>query len=174
MRFTKTLSVIFFGLLLCTQPAKADVVFGADFYRTFIDTDRETELLLSDKYDNIAAVLGFDINGVGLEGFYKTYNEQTNDYGVNSKIEAYGADFVLRLPTSEVMDFIGSAGYIRYNFDLDNDTIYTDGLRVGFGLQFNLTENIGIRAMYHYTSLTKEVESIKTINEISAGIRIKF
>ena len=174
MRFTKTLSVMLFGLLLCSQPAKADVVFGADFYRTFIDTDQETERLLNDQYDNIAAVLGFDINGIGLEGFYKTYNEQTNDYGVDSKIEAYGADFVLRLPTSEVIDFVGSAGYIRYNFEVDNDTIYTDGLRLGFGLHFTLTKNIGFRAMYHYTSLTKEVDSIKTINEINAGIRIKF
>lgn len=164
-------------LLFCSgfvQNAQAHLVLGADFYQTFVDTDRETERLVKDKYDNIAAVLGFDFNGVGVEGFYQTFNEAENDYGVSSKLNVYGADFVLRLPTSELVDFVGSAGYAHYTFETPNEDIDSEGLRVGFGLQFNFNRYVALRAMYHYTALTEEIENIKTINEFSAGIRIKF
>lgn len=157
-----------------TNESFAHLVLGADFYQTFVDTDSETKALVNDKYDNIAAVLGFDFNGVGVEGFYQTYSDTENDYGKSSKIKAYGADFILRLPTSEVIDFVGSAGYINYTFDTEQGDIDVEGFRVGFGLQFNLTQYIGLRTMYHYTALTKELDDIKTINEFSAGLRIKF
>lgn len=156
------------------QKAQAHLVLGADFYQTFVDTDRETERLVKDKYDNIAAVLGFDFNGVGVEGFYQTFNEAENDYGVSSKLNVYGADFVLRLPTNEYFDFVGSIGYAHYTFETPVDDIDSEGLRLGLGLQFNLNKYIGLRAMYHYTALTEEIDNIKTINEFSAGIRIKF
>lgn len=171
----KFLSAFILGsFFLSSSPAQADLVLGADVYKTFLDTSRELEGYTNDSYDTIAAVLGFDFKGVGIEGFYQMSGDTSNNFGQDSKLQAFGADFVLRLPTSEYIDFIGSAGYIKYKLETNLKEYQTDGLRLGIGFQFNFNKYIGLRAMYHYSALTEEIKDIKTINEISAGLRIKF
>ena len=72
----KFITTFIFGwLTLCTSPARADIVLGADVYKTFMDTSQELEMYAHDEYDMIAAVLGFDFNGVGIEGFYQFSND---------------------------------------------------------------------------------------------------
>ncbi len=171
----KFITTFIFGwLTLCTSPARADIVLGADVYKTFMDTSQELEMYAHDEYDMIAAVLGFDFNGVGIEGFYQFSNDTANDFGRDSKLYSYGVDFVLRLPTSEYIDFVGSAGYVKYKLETQPKDWETDGLRLGVGLQFNFNKFIALRAMYHYSALTEEINDIKSINELSAGLRIKF
>ena len=167
-------TLVFGGIILTSMPARADIVFGADVYKAFIDTSQELDFYGEDNYDTIAAVLGFDFSGVGIEGFYRTGDDVINNNNRTSKLSSYGVDFVLRLPTSEYIDFVGSAGYVKYNLETDLKEFETDGLRLGIGLQFNFNKYMAIRAMYHYSALTEEINDIKSINEISAGIRIKF
>lgn len=164
----------FIAVCNLSTPAQADLVLGADVYKTFIDTSRELDLEASDNYDMISAVLGFDFRGVGIEGFYQQSNETSNDYNKDSKLYGYGADFVLRLPTSEYIDFVGSLGYVKYKLETYQKDWETDGLRLGIGLQFNFNKYMALRAMYHYSTLTEEIDDIKSISEINAGIRIKF
>ena len=159
---------------LFSMPARADLVLGADIYQVLMDTSQELDTYTEDNYAMIAAVLGFDFKGVGVEGFYQISDDNTNNYGKNSKLKSYGADFVLRLPTSEYIDFVASAGYVKYTLETIQQEYKTDGLRLGLGLQFNLNKYIGLRAMYHYSALTEEINEIKTINEFNVGLRLKF
>lgn len=171
----KFLAIFFFSLIsTIASPARADLVLGADVYKTFMDTSQELEAYSNDNYDMVAAVLGFDFKGVGIEGFYQQSDDTSNDYNRDSKLQAYGVDFVMRLPTSDYIDFVGSAGYVKYKLETLERDWQTDGLRLGLGIQFNINQHIGFRAMYHYSVLTEEINDIKTINEISAGIRLKF
>ena len=165
---------VFVWLALIPNAAKADIVFGADVYRAFIDTTQEIEPYTEDNYDMIAAVLGFDFNGISVESFYRTSEDVSNNNNIDSKLQAYGADFVLRLPTSEYLDFVGSVGYVKYKMETKIKDYESDGLRIGLGFQFNFSKYIGVRAMYHYAALDEEIDEIKSINEVSAGIRIKF
>ena len=68
-KFLTTFALLF--MTINSTPAQADLVLGADVYRTFIDTSQEFENYTESNYDMIAAVLGFDFNGVGIEGFYQ-------------------------------------------------------------------------------------------------------
>ena len=161
-------------MISISKPAQADLVLGADVYRTFIDTSQEFDTYAEDNYDMIAAVLGFDFNGVGIEGFYQFSDDTINGNNFTSKTTSYGADFILRLPTSEYLDFVTSIGYVNYKIENKLRDLESDGLRLGVGFQFNFNKYMAIRAMYHYYSLTEEVDNMKTVNEISAGVSIKF
>lgn len=162
------------SILFTSTPGRADLVLGADVYKAFIDTSQEFDSYSEDNYDMIAAVLGFDFKGVGIEGFYQMSQDMTNNNDRDSKLTSYGVDFVLRLPTSDYLDFVSSLGYIKYKLETDLRDLESDGLRIGFGFQFNFNKYIALRTMYHYSALTKEIDHLKSINEISAGIRIKF
>ena len=171
-KFLTTFALFF--ITITSTPAQADLVLGADVYRTFIDTSQEFDSYAESNYDTIAAVLGFDFNGVGIEGFYQMSDDVTNSHNFNSKTTAYGTDFVLRLPTSEYLDFVTSIGYINYKLENQLRDLESDGLRIGVGFQFNFNKHMAIRAMYHYSALTEEVDNLKSINEISAGVRFRF
>lgn len=171
-KFLTILSFICF--ILTSAPAKADLVLGADVYKTFLDTSQEFDTYTENNYDMIAAVLGFDFMGVGIEGFYQMSEDVANNKNHNSKLQSFGADFVIRFKTSEYLDFVTSLGYIKYKLETELRDLQSDGLRIGMGFQFNFNKHLAIRTMYHYSALTKEIDHVKSINEISAGIRLKF
>lgn len=170
-----TISISLFSAL----SAKADLVLGADFSRSHFSYNNGADAYLNDNYNIVGPVVGVSVNGVGIEAFYQTYSESNNDNGVNSKIKAYGADFVLQLPTNEYIDFVGSVGYIKYEFEGDLDGLNQGDLdcygpRFGLGMQINLNRHVGIRAMYHYTSINSGIHYFDTINELTAGVRLSF
>lgn len=165
--------------LLASFPSQADVYFGADYTYSNISYKDENQLYFNDDYNIIGPVLGFEVNGIGAEIFYKMSNDTENDNKLESKQISYGIDFILALPTNEYIDFVTSAGYVHHEFqyDMDDGTEIKKtgkGPRFGIGLQFNLNRHISLRTMYHYTSLTSGIDDFDYINEVSAGIRIGF
>ncbi len=165
--------------LLTASPAKADLVLGADFSRSHFSYNNGADSYLSDNYNIVGPVVGISVKGVGIEAFYQTYDETTNDNGVNSKLKAYGADFVLQLPTNEYIDFVGSVGFIKYEFEgdldgLDEGDLDCYGPRFGLGMQVNFNRHVGLRMMYHYTSINSGIHYFDNINELTAGIRLSF
>lgn len=165
-------------LCLAAASAKADLVLGADFTRSHFSYNNGAENFLEENYNNIGPVIGVSMNGIGIEGYYKTYSDSDKN-GIDSKIKIYGADFVLQLPTNEYIDFVGSIGYVKYEFDGDFDSLTNEkldchGPRFGLGMQLNLNRHIGLRAMYHYTSINEGIDYFDSINELTAGIRLRF
>lgn len=160
-------------------PSKADLVLGADFSRAHFSYNNGAETYLEDNYNIVGPVIGVSVNGVGIEAFYKTYKEKNNGSGIDSKVKSYGADFVLQLPTNEYIDFVGSVGYVKYEFEgelegLNQGDLDCYGPRFGLGMQINLNRHVGIRAMYHYTSINSGIHYFDSINELTAGVRLSF
>lgn len=167
------------GSLFLSLPARADVYFGADFTHSDLSYKDDNQLFFNDNYNMIGPVVGFEVNGIGVEGFYKMSDNTDNDNGQESKLKSYGADFVLALPTNEYIDFVASAGYVHHelSYKKDDGTKFKQsgkGPRFGIGMQFNLNRHLALRAMYHYTSLTSGIDEFDYINEVTAGIRIGF
>lgn len=166
-------------VIISTTPAKADIVLGADFTRSHFSYENGAENYLEDNYNSIGPVIGISMNGFGIEGYYnKTFSDSTKN-DTDSKIKTYGADFVIRLPTNEYIDFVGSVGYAKYEFERNlngtsEEKLDCHGPRFGLGMQINFNRHIGLRAMYHYTSINSGIDYFDSINEITAGIRLSF
>ena len=179
MKKTHLLSVLTaITVAFSAAPAKADLVLGADFTRSHFSYKNNAETYLEDNYNSIGPVVGISMNGFGIEGYYKTYSDSSKD-DIDSKVKIYGADFVLQLPTNEYIDFVGSVGYAKYEFEgnfngLNEDKLNCHGPRFGLGMQINLNRHIGLRAMYHYTSINSGIDYFDSINEMTAGIRLRF
>lgn len=179
MKKNHTLFALIAAVIVTTSsPAKADIILGGDFSRSHFSYKNGAKEFLEENYNNIGPVIGISKNGIGIEAYYKTF-EETDKNNVESKIKIYGADFVLQLPTNEYIDVVGSVGYAQYKFEGDFDGLTDDDLdcrgpRFGLGMQINLNQYIGIRAMYHYTSINSGIEYFDSINELSAGIRLRF
>lgn len=166
------------AVILSAAPAKADLVLGADFTRSHFSFENGAEDYLESNYNSIGPVIGISMNGFSLEGYYKTYSDSSKD-DTDSKIKVYGADFVLQLPTNEYIDFVGSVGYAKYEFEGNFDSLTKEkldchGPRFGLGMQINLNRHIGLRAMYHYTSINEGIDYFDSINELTASIRLSF
>lgn len=166
------------GCLCWSTNAQADLYFGADFSHTLFDYEDDNSNF-ADDYNNIGPVLGISIGPVGIEGYYKMSFDGTTDFGEDSELTAYGVDVLMALPMSEMVDFVASLGYSKYNLSYEQDggddfEIKGSGPRFGLGGQLHLTDHLFLRVMYHYTSLTSGIEDIKYINEFTAGLRYYF
>lgn len=165
--------------LFSASPSQAQLYVGADFTNTHFSYQNDGDQLLSDSYNVIGPVVGVNIiNGIGVEGFYKVSDDTENDHNFDSKLKSYGLDFVIALPTNEYIDFVASVGYVKNELSYEENgqdvQLDFDGIRFGLGLQFNFNRVVSLRAMYHYTALSDDLDRLDAINEFSAGIRLNF
>ena len=56
------------GGLFLSSPAEADVYFGADFTYSDFSYKDDNQLFFNDNYNAIGPVVGFEVNGIGVEG----------------------------------------------------------------------------------------------------------
>ena len=83
------------GSLFLSLPARADVYFGADFTYSDLSYKDDNQLFFNDNYNMIGPVVGFEVNGIGVEGFYKMSDNTDNDNGQESKLKS---DDVVEFP----------------------------------------------------------------------------
>lgn len=118
--------------------------------------------------------LGF----LSVEGFYQKYKSQNALDGTNSKPQSYGIDLVTDTLNLGIVEVLTSVGYAKYTLDggkINHRMKNFEGsaYRLGFGGQVNLTDNIGIRAMYRYV-LPDSNFLKKNIQELTIGLRYYF
>lgn len=195
MQFFKHLTYIFSliaSLMIVAKGAYASnlhLILGADYVYSDIKYDtpsvrnRTAHTMPNEpatKFNNFSPVIGLSAYGIGLEAFILgSGSEEKNS--LESKMRAYGIDFVGEASLSDNFTFVASLGIAQYKFenkDKKEHRSYDDdstGPRVGVGLQYYLTRNIAVRAMYHYTLLNSGKHgNYDAVSEFSGGLRFIF
>lgn len=161
------------------KTAQAQFYVGGDYTRSHANYESDYEAFYNDNYNSLGPVVGINVNGIGLEGFYQTSNKHKNNYGYESDFKVYGAEFILALPTSELIDFVASLGFVKYEFEYtgengSNINEDAEGVRFGLGFQVNFNKHMAFRTMYHYSSINSNIDKFEDISEFTAGFRFYF
>lgn len=165
--------------LFLSMNAQAQLYIGGDFSRSHISYKSDYDNYFNDNYNVYGPVVGVSVNGIGIEGFYQIAGGVNDDLGDDSDFRVYGVEFIMELPASELIDFVASLGFVKYEFEhtpSGGEKIREDceGVRFGLGFQINLNKHIALRTMYHYSSINSNIDKFDNISELTAGFRIYF
>ncbi len=140
---------------------------------------------ISNNFNSGKIFVGSQYNeNFGVEAFYQrsTSDKKASDEGVTKvKYEAYGIDAMGYLPMGCDQEFalVGTAGLAYYDFKgkieggaADNEGTW--GYRMGAGAEYNVNENIAVRALARYTKLDQRVINSNDMMEYSIGARYNF
>ncbi len=150
---------------------------GLDANYSTVDRDSGTNI--SPKNWSAAAILGARTDHYGIELGYdhgKREHESNAERRGSTRLSKYTIDLLGFQPLgcSGRWELVGSAG-VTFN-KIDGHGGYKSdhgyGERLGGGLQYALTENLAVRAMYHYNWIHQSY--INHTNEISLGLRYSF
>ena len=116
----------------------------------------------------------------GTEVFYqRTLN--AHKHGTSYHFDAFGLDAMGYLPLGcdQVVSLIGTAGVARYRAadrtpGVGHGHEWSWGYRLGAGAEYNVDENISIRAMARYVDLGNFEEAAGDMWEDSLGARYNF
>jgi opacity protein-like surface antigen len=169
---------------------------GVDVTRVMADYKTDSYLgvsgddLLEDSLNGINPYVGLQFNKyVGAElGYLQTESGKKSNIlgsGVDTKVKMSGfsADVVGTLPVTkdEKVALLGSAGLGRYKADIKatgpggsaSDDSSDTGFRLGAGAQYQITDNIGVRAMARYIKVDFD-DSTDNLITASIGLNYKF
>lgn len=146
---------------------------GLDATYGMIDSDSGSKL--SSKNWSAAPVIGARTDHFGLEGSYD-YGLREHKHGDATRNTKYAIDALAfqQLGCSGRWEAVASAG-LTWNKVEGHGAYESDhgyGERVGGGLQYALTENTAVRAMYHYNWIHHSY--VNHANEITLGLRRSF
>lgn len=120
--------------------------------------------------------------------------EYNDIYKGSMKYRAFGIDLQGYLPITQEIELLASLGMAKYYFDVtgsfqrsfpyegfggsslneiwkeDGDSL---GIRLGIGVQYNVTDNIALRAMARYIKMNDD-DYVKNLTELSLGLRYMF
>ena len=116
----------------------------------------------------------------GVEAFYQ---RSTTDKKAGDKFsyQAYGIDALGYLPLGceQKVALVGTAGLGYYDFAYKDmgertDNEATWGYRLGAGAEYNVNDNIAVRALARYTKLDQRAAYSNDMMEYSIGARYNF
>ena len=116
----------------------------------------------------------------GVEAFYQrtTSDKKAGD---KAKYEAYGLDAMGYLPMGceQKVALVGTAGLAYYDFKFKPEGGKTNGegtwgYRLGAGAEYNVTDNVAVRALARYTKLDQRAAYSNDMMEYSIGARYNF
>lgn len=119
---------------------------------------------------------------VAVEGFAE-FSKYENKPETRSYTRAYGVDALGILPLyCNDLELLGSLGLGRYYNKLKYKTAagksqfaeYDWGYRFGAGLQYNINDNWGLRAMYRHVLFNKPKFAYHNLDVVSLGVRYNF
>jgi len=166
------------------------LILGADYVNPHVKYNNNKDAKNTEKpesnYHGYSPVIGISAYGISLEAFVLNTPTKEKD-SIETKIRAYGFDIIGEANLSDNFTVLASLGLAKYEFNTKNKNknqasfIKTkaddsnDGPRFGIGLQYYISRNLAIRAMYHYTLLNSgEKDLYDAVSEFSAGLRLYF
>ena len=167
----KTLLLAGFAGMLAANAEAIDATpyVGLDLNYAAVDAQE-----ISSKDWSLSGVLGARTDRFGLEAFYNT-GLREHKAAQTTRISGYGVDALVfqDLGCSGRWELVGAAGLAEYKvkaYSNGSDTGYAE--RLGAGVQYALSENTTLRAMYHHAWVHNSV--IDDLDEISVGFRYNF
>ena len=154
---------------------------GIDYVYSDVEIDDIFEDYIPHTFNSYNISLGTRFGKyVGLEAFYQKSNDADRNilgYNVSTNFQAYGIDLTLYGPTQyDNLFALLSLGAGNYNYEAsilnfkeDDDCL---GIRVGAGLQVDITKHFAIRMQGRLIWL--DSESIDHMREFTIGTRIYF
>lgn len=123
---------------------------------------------------------------MGVEAFFQKSMEEKktvfNTIKTKADFYAYGLDLMGYMPVHEKIELIGALGVAQYDVTAkahNTETgakIHNDdsgfGIRMGAGVQYNITDNVAVRALGRYTWL--DVDNVNHLKEFVIGARYSF
>lgn len=153
------------------------------------DNDMDYDSYMDDSYNSLSLVAGAKFNRYfGIEAFIQQSSESDKDYEygkTTTQYNAIGVDFIGYAPINQEFEILASLGLAQYNFHVkdeyedamyeywEKDSQNTTGIRIGLGAQYNVTDNVALRAMARYVKLSDD-DVIKNMVEMSLGLRYMF
>ncbi len=117
----------------------------------------------------------------GVEAFYQKSTEDTKANRAKVSYEAYGLDLMGYLPLGcdQVVSLVGTAGLAYYDFQAKAKGVRTEnegmwGYRLGAGAEYNVDENVAVRALARWVKLDERIDSANDMWEYSIGARYNF
>ena len=160
---------------------------GLDYVYSMSDIDKiDGVKLFEEDLNAFAFSAGAKLHqNFGIEMFYQKSEEGEKKFvngKTNDEYQSYGLDLVGYLPVTEKLDLIGSLGIGYYDVDIklkvnapavsgDGDD-QGAGYRLGFGAQYNFTENWGARLMARYVDI--DIDGVDNMVDLTAGVRYSF
>lgn len=165
------------------------LILGADYANSHVKFNNNKNAKQTVKpesnYNGYSPVIGISAYGISLEAFLLNTPKKEKDT-IETKLRAYGFDIIGEANLSDNFTVLASLGLARYEFNskykknqsstsllkMDDSN---EGPRFGIGLQYYISRNLAIRAMYHYTLLNSgENDLYDAVSEFSAGLRLYF
>lgn len=153
---------------------------GLDYNYSITNTDNDHGW--ANNFNSGSIVAGTKITPyAGVEAFWQLGYKATDRLEgtkTTSYFDAVGIDALGYLPLGcSNFELIGSAGIANYKFKdkavgEGTHKDYGIGYRLGAGAQYNVSENIGVRAMYRHAFIDNATTN--DINEYSLGVRYSF
>ena len=147
---------------------------GAQYNYTTVEADE-----VEPKMHSGSVIVGTEYNKFfSTEVFYQLSDED-DDNGVSADFEAYGLDAYASLPLGcdRVWSVFATAGIANYDFDVKQagDKSEENGLgyRLGAGVQYNVTNNIAVRALGRYI-IADKIDNVDDMTEFSLGVKYTF
>ena len=170
------------------QAVELTPYIGADYNLNFVNKSGALDYMVPGKYHSGSLVVGTKISPYfAVEAFGELSKHATKKYypvKVHTEYGAYGVDALGILPLGcyGEWEVLGTAGIGRYRYEAKlgpktivgsaHETEHIWGWRLGAGVQYNITENWGVRAMYrHIAFVNKDPRGFDTM---SVGVRYAF
>ncbi len=168
---------------------------GLDYVYSDAGMKDNADVVYETKYNSFKFDLGAKLNkNFGLEVFYQQSGEEDKKHatasilGANAEIstefKAYGVDVIGYLPLTDKLEGLGSVGFAKYDFEAEYNLIGVAkekqdednvGIRLGLGLQYNLTDNVAVNGMARYVKIDdSDSDVVEDITEFSIGARYSF
>lgn len=146
---------------------------GAQYNYTKVDAEIEPKL------NSGSVFIGTEYNKYfGTEVFYQL-SDDDEDNNVKSDFTAYGLDAYAYLPLGcdQVWSVFATGGIANYDFDMKSDEGKSEdnglGYRLGAGVQYNITNNLSVRALGRYI-WTDKLDGFDSFTEFSLGAKYTF
>ncbi len=161
---------------------------GADYNVNFVNKASYLDGIIPGKYHSGSINVGTKVTPyAAVEVFGELSKHATKKHRpvkIHSEYGAYGVDAfgILPLGCYGEWELLGTAGIGRYRFEeklgpkslvgSSHGSDHVWGYRLGAGVQYNITENWGVRAMYRHVAFVNK--AIRGFDTLSFGVRYAF
>jgi len=153
---------------------------GADYNLNFVNKSSDWDGVMPGKYHSGSINVGTKVSPYFATEVFGELSKHENKREIHTNYGAYGVDAfgILPLGCYGEWEVLGTAGIGRYVFKAKNKEIrehasgHQWGWRFGGGVQYNITDNWGVRAMYRHIAFVND--DPRGFDVLSFGVRYAF